>query len=249
MAARRKAHLIPVFGYHHDVLRAILFDFNGVLVDDESIHLELLGRVLKEEGLDTAGVDYSGYIGRKDHDALREELEAAGEAVTPDLLSRLIARKSAYYHMRVHTQGLPVFPGAVELLGEISASGLMLGLVSGALRSEVENALERMVVRDHFKFLVTGEDVELGKPDPEGYLRGLTLLNSLPPLPSRLFHPHEVLAIEDSPAGLRAAAAAGLSTLGVAHTYPATELGSADQVVMSLQNLSLKNVRTLFAGS
>lgn len=244
-----RAHLIPVLGYHRDVLRAILFDFNGVLVDDEPIHLELLERVLREEGLATDGIDFTTYIGRTDHDAFRAELEAAGQNATPDLLSRLIARKAAYYRVRVHSSGLPVFPGAAELLAEISTSDLMLGVVSGALRDEVESALERMAVRERFKFLVTGEDVDAGKPNPEGYRRGLTLLNSTPPLPSRLLHPHEVLAVEDSPSGLEAAAAAGLSTLGVAHTYPATDLQTADHVVEKLQDLSLKQLRTLFAGN
>ena len=86
----------------------------------------------------------------------------------------------------------------------------MLGIVSGALRDEVEGALRQSGLRNLFKVLITAEDVAEGKPDPEGYLRALEALNSTPPLPERLIHPHEVLAVEDSPAGLSAAADIGL---------------------------------------
>ncbi len=95
--------------------------------------------------------------------------------------------------------------------------------------------------------MVTAEDVTEGKPDPEGYLRALQELNSLPPLPERLFHPHEVLAIEDSPAGLSAAADVGLVTLGVAQTYSARQLSQADAVAEKLQGMTVERLEQLFA--
>ena len=93
--------------------------------------------------------------------------------------------------------------------------------------------------------MVAAEDVVASKPDPEGYALGLANLNELPPLPDRLLHPHEVLAIEDSPAGLQAAAAVGLRTLGVGHTYPAARL-TADRVVDRLEGLALRDLLGLF---
>ncbi len=231
------------------MLRAILFDFNGVLVDDEPVHLELFQKVLGEEGIGLSREDYyARYLGFDDRGCFQAALEAASEAAAPDRVSRLIARKAAYYQARIRETGFTVFPGAAELVAEAAAGGLMLGVVSGALRDEVEGALEQLRVRHRFKTLVTAEDVEEGKPDPEGYRQALANLNALPPLPSRLLHPHEVLAIEDSPAGLAAAAACALATLGVAHTYPADELGAADQVVESLAGLTLDRLRALFPG-
>lgn len=229
------------------VLRAILFDFKGVLVDDEPIHFDLFRTVLAEEGIELASDDgYTSHLGLDDRARFTAALEAAGRAATPETLSRLIARKAAYYQLRIRRDGYPVFAGAAELVAASAAAGLVLGVVSGALREEVEGALEQIGVRRHFKALVTAEDVAEGKPDPESYRRGLELLNALPPLPRRLLHPHEVLAIEDSPAGLRAAAAAGLLTLGVAQTYPAAELAAADHVVASLADVSLGRIRELF---
>ncbi|MEM7583016.1 MAG: HAD family phosphatase [Acidobacteriota bacterium] len=230
------------------MLRAILFDFNGVLVDDEPVHLELFQKVLAEEDIELTSDDYyAHYLGFDDRGCFQAVLEAAGQPATPDRIFRLIARKSAYYQARARQQGFPTFAGAAELIRSTSDGGLTLGVVSGALRDEVEGALEQLGLRDRFKTLVTAEDVEVGKPDPEGYRRGLENLNVLPPLPTRLIHPHEVLAIEDSPAGLAAAAACGMSTLGVAQTYPAAELEAADQVVDSIALLDLARLRTLFA--
>ena len=125
----------------------------------------------------------------------------------------------------------------------------MLGVVSGALRDEVEGALDQMGLADSFKCLVTAEDVEMGKPDPAGYRQGLALLNSTPPLPGRLLHPHEVLAIEDSPTGLEAASQSGFSTLAVAQVYTAERLDRADRVVESLEGLDTQALHRLFADS
>jgi HAD superfamily hydrolase (TIGR01509 family) len=236
--------------YDPRVLRAVLFDFNGVLVDDEPIHLEIFQRVLAEEGLSLSAEDYYGrYLGLDDRACFAAVLGAAGEQATVPRLMRLIARKAAYYQERIHQGGYPLFAGAAELVRELAAAGRMLGIVSGALRQEVEGALRQTGLASCFKVLVTAEDVAEGKPHPEGYLRALEALSSLPPLPERLIHPHEVLAVEDSPAGLAAAAEVGFTTLGVAHSYPAGRLRAADVVVESLRGLTLERLDRLFSGA
>jgi beta-phosphoglucomutase len=230
------------------VLRAILFDFNGVLVDDEPIHLEIFQRVLAEEGVALSAEDYNArYLGLDDRGCFAAVLAAAGEPATVPRLMRLIARKASYYQERIRREGYPFFPGAVELVEGLAAERWMLGVVSGALREEVEGALRQAGVRDRFKVLITAEDVAEGKPSPEGYRRALEALNALPPLPERLLHPHEVLAVEDSPAGLAAAAELGLATLGLAHSYPAPRLRGADAVVGSLRELTPELLERLFA--
>jgi beta-phosphoglucomutase len=230
------------------VLRAVLFDFNGVLVDDEPIHLEMFQRVLADEGIQLTAEDYyAHYLGLDDRGCFAAVLAAAGQKPTVPRLMRLIARKSSYYQERIRQRGYPFFPGAVELVEELAAGGRMLGVVSGALLDEVEGGLRQTGLRERFKVLVTAEDVSEGKPDPEGYLRALEALNSFPPLPARLVHPHEVLAVEDSPAGLTAAADAGLVTLGVAQTYAADRLRTAQAVVPRLEGLTLARLDRLYA--
>jgi len=231
-------------------VRAILFDFNGVLVDDEPIHLEMFQRVLGEEGVTLTAEDYSGdYLGLDDRGCFAAVLDKAGEAATVPRLMRLIARKASYYQERMRGSGYPFFPGAAELVRELAGAGYMLGIVSGALREEVESALRQAGLEERFKVVITAEDVDEGKPDPEGYRLAMEGLNSLPPLPERLFHPHEVLAIEDSPAGLSAAAEVGLRTLAIAHTYPPERLRMADAVAENLKGMTAERLERLLAGA
>lgn len=230
------------------VLRALLLDFNGVLVDDEPIHCELFRQVLAEEGVEITDEDYTeNYLGVDDRHGLAHALETAGRADVAALLPRLVARKAAYYQARIRSGGYPFFAGARELVEAAAQEETMLGVVSGALRAEVEGALAQLGSRERFKVVVTAEDVERSKPAPDGYLRALALLNSRPPLPQRLLHPHEVLAIEDSPPGIEAASAAGMPVLGVAHTHPEAALASADHVVPALAGVDLASIRRLFA--
>ncbi len=229
------------------MFRAILFDFNGVLVDDEPLHFEMFAKVLGEEGIELTTEDYyQRFLGFDDRGCFGAVLAEAGEEATDTRLMRLIARKARYYQERVRASGYPLFPGAVELIRSASAAGCVLGVVSGALQEEIEGALRQAGCFDLFKVIVAAEGVAEGKPDPEGYRKALDVLNSEPPLPSRLFHPHEVLAIEDSPAGLSAATEAGLRTLGVAQTYPAGELRLAERVVPTVSGLTFERIVARF---
>jgi HAD superfamily hydrolase (TIGR01509 family) len=235
-------------GYDRPVLRAVLFDFNGVLVDDEPIHLEMFQRVLGEEGVSLSAEDYYGrLLGLDDRACFEAALAAAGEAATVPRLMRLMARKASYYQETIRRNGFPFMPGAAGLVNALAEDRRMLGIVTGALREEVEGALRQEGLLGRFKLVVTDEDVEESKPDPEGYLKALEALNSRPPLPERLLHPHEVLAIEDSPVGLAAAANAGLSTLGVVHSYSRHKLGGADALVESLNGITPESLDRLFA--
>lgn len=230
------------------MLRAALFDFNGVLVDDEPIHLDLFQKVLAEEGIALAAADYyDRYLGLDDRSCFAAVLAAAGEAATVPRLMRLIARKASYYQERVRREGYPFSPGAAGLVRDLAARGWMLGVVTGAQREEVEGALRQEGLLDRFKVLITAEDVGEGKPSPEGYERALEAFNALPPLPERLLHPHEVLAVEDSPVGLAAAAEVGLPTLGIARSYSRDRMRDADAVVESLRDLTPERLEQLFA--
>ena len=107
------------------MLRAILFDFNGILVDDEPIHFELFQKVLAEEEIALTSEDYyAKYLGFDDRGCFKAAFAAAGRALTPEALARLIERKSAYYQELVRQQGFPVYPGAAELVAAVADAGL-----------------------------------------------------------------------------------------------------------------------------
>jgi HAD superfamily hydrolase (TIGR01509 family) len=198
------------------VSRAVLFDFNGVLVDDEPLHRRLLLQVLAEEGVEVDPAWAArAFLGRDDRSCLAAAGQHAGRSFDAGRIARLVARKAAYYGEEVRRAGYPFFAGAREALAALARSGAALGVVSGALRHEVEGALAALGVRSLLQVVVTAEDVEQGKPDPEGYRRALAGLQAAGRPGDRLVHPHEVVAVEDSPAGLAAAAAVGLRTIAV----------------------------------
>jgi len=225
------------------VLRAVFFDFNGILVDDEALHHELFEKVLGEEGLTLSESDYyETYVGFDDSAAFTEAFSSVGRELDSTLLVRLIARKSTYYQERIRSSGFPFFAGSIDLVKAVAGDSLALAVVSGALRHEIEDALRQEDLRDLFKIVVAAEDVDSGKPDPEGYTKALQDLNSTHPLADRLYHPHEVLAVEDTPAGLEAASSAGLVTLGVGHTFSRIELSRADIFIEALDGLTLEEL-------
>jgi HAD superfamily hydrolase (TIGR01509 family) len=231
------------------VLRALAFDFNGILVNDEPLHFALFRLVLGEEGVDLTREDYyDRYLGFDDRDCFAAALAAAGRDATSARLAQLVARKADAYREEIGRSGYPLFPGTAELAREAAAAGLALALVSGALREEVLGGLEQAGIAPLFGQVVAAEDVRRGKPDPEGYALALAALNAERRSGTPIL-PGECVAIEDSPAGLAAAAACGLRTLGVAQTYPEEALVAADAVIARLDGFRLQDLLRRFAAS
>jgi HAD superfamily hydrolase (TIGR01509 family) len=229
------------------VLRAVLFDFNGVLVDDLDVHARLLERALAAEGLVGQAVAAVDVGARNDREVVADILQRAGRPSDPAAVNRLVARKARLFQEHARRRGYSFYPGALELVEGAAAQGLMLGIVSGALREEIVQALHQSGLRRHFKAIVSAEDVRRGKPHPEIFQRALAELNNQPPLPERLVHPHEVLAVENSPMGLAAASAAGLVSLGVAHRYEICQLVTASGAVKSLSEIDPGGLQAIFA--
>jgi HAD superfamily hydrolase (TIGR01509 family) len=198
---------------------ATIFDFNGVLIDDESVHLAAFREVVKPLGIVIDDATYAAkYLGFDDAGAFRAILEDAGRAVTEEDVAALVDAKKPVYMDKI-ADALVIFEGAVEIVRRRAALGVV-GIVSGALRHEIEHALSVMGVREHVAFIVSAEDTVRCKPDPEGYVMGLRALEALA-------NGCTAVVIEDSIAGIEAAKAAGLRCVAVAHSYPSSELHAA----------------------
>lgn len=217
----------------HRSLRAIIFDFNGVISDDEPIHLEVLRRVLAEEGIAMSDEDYfTKYLGRDDRLCFTTALVDAGRPrPTPETLERLIARKASYY-LEAISGGAPLFPGVADLIRRLSPV-YPLAIASGALRAEIEAVLAQSGLGEHFRAVISSEDVSRSKPDPEIFLSALSSLNRTLAL-AQPIEPRECLVIEDSLSGIEAARRAGMRALAVTTSFPAHALAAADWVVESL---------------
>lgn len=214
---------------------ATLFDFNGVLVDDEAVHLAAFKEVVRPLGIELYDALYAErYLGFDDAGAFRAMLSDAGLPGGPEDVARLVEAKKPAYMARIATS-LVVFDGASDLVRRRAALG-PVGIVSGALRHEIEHALAVMNVREHVAFIVSAEDTTECKPDPEGYLLGLRRLAAR----GGAGGPAGVVVLEDSLAGVAAAKKAGLRCAAVASSYPANRLraSGADVVVERLVDLT-----------
>jgi len=208
---------------------ATLFDFNGVLVDDESVHLEAFREVVRPLGIVLTDALYQErYLGFDDAGAFRAMLTDAGQGPTDADVARLVEAKKPVYMDRIG-DALVVFEGAPEIVRRRARLGTV-GIVSGALRHEIEHALGVMGVRSEIAFIVAAEDATQCKPDPQGYLLGLKALGTSA----------GVIVIEDSIAGIEAAKGAGLRCAAVAHSYGAEKLraAGADVVTERIQDLT-----------
>lgn len=222
---------------------ATFFDFNGVLVNDELVHLETFRQVLATLGVSLSEHDYmSRYLGFDDAGAFTAVLRDAGQQPTAEQIARLIETKRPLYMARARA-ALPTFEGAAELVRRRAAAGPAL-VVSGALRDEIELGLDVLGVREHIAAIVSAEDTRACKPDPEGYELGMSWLAER----GQSELAQRGLVIEDSLAGVEAAKAAGLPCVGVTHTYSEQELkgSGADAVVSKLAELDEAMLARLF---
>jgi HAD superfamily hydrolase (TIGR01509 family) len=227
-------------------LRAIIFDFNGVLADDESLHFATFQRALAEENLALSKTDYYGaYQGMDERNCLAEMFRAIGAPHDPDRMQRILQRKAVLFAEAAAKEKPPLFPGAVDVVKE-AGRRYRLAIASGGKREQIEWALQGTTIERDFAVIVSAEDTDIGKPEPAIYLLALKLLNGVEPWPRPLIRPQECLVVEDSLAGIRAALAAGMKVIALATTYPAHELSAANLVLPNLSRLSLKRMEALF---
>jgi HAD superfamily hydrolase (TIGR01509 family) len=208
------------------VIRAILFDFNGVLVDDEPIHFQLFQKVLAEEGVKLTREDYyEKYLGMDDRDCFKAAGKDRGKAFSGAELQGFIDRKARYYLAEMK-KNPPFVPGALEVLKALGKTHFV-AIVSGALRSEIEMLLKLGGVAGEVSVIVAAGEVEKGKPDPAGFLKAMELLNRDYVASSERLVPEECLAVEDSSWGIEAARKAGLACVALTTSYQEKDLPGA----------------------
>jgi beta-phosphoglucomutase len=220
------------------MLEAIVFDFDGVIVDTEPLHYRSFQIVL--DPLDIT-LDHDCYrelaLGRSDRAGLEAVCERYQKGFTDKLLTHLLEQKAATMQ-QLAALGVTPCPGAVDLV-RTAADSLPLGLCTGALQRDVDAILPAIPpgnLKDFFQAIVTADDVTHSKPDPECYSLTVQRLHAAA---------HCCLAIEDTPSGIRAARSAGLFTVAVARTCPSSELQEADHVVPSLEEATLEGLQAL----
>ncbi|WP_017293910.1 HAD family hydrolase [Geminocystis herdmanii] len=193
-------------------LKAVLFDFQGVIINDEIIHKQLIDDILLKENLRPSDGNYQEIN-------LKDILAKKGRIVSDEYLKKLMEDKAkAYYHIVSQMPELPIFDKVIEFILHLQTRNLALAIVTDILPQEVEYILERINVKPYFSVIVGGNDIKTFKPSPEGYLLAMKKLNEYNP--DLCLQPSECLVIEDTPIGIKAGKNAGMSVVGVANTYP-----------------------------
>jgi len=228
------------------MIKAIFFDFNGVIIDDETIQMKAYKEVLSGHEIPLTEELYFGALGMDDRTFVRSMFEHAKKPLSDPVLEEVLGAKTDLHRQMI--EELPLFPGVLTFLKAASRE-FQLGLVSMANIAEVSYVFQRANLTPLFTVVVTAEDASVCKPAPDCYLAGLMKLNEkrqherlLPLLAS------ECLAIEDSPPGIQSARAAGMRTLGVTNTVDEGALrdAGADVVTKSLADWTVEAVKLVF---
>ncbi len=230
------------------MIKAILMDFNGVIINDEPLHFKAYQEILKAEDINLTEEEYYSCLGMNDKAFIKSAFERAEKELAEDKTAQIIEVKSARWREFVEKE-VPLFPGVENFIKKMEKD-FALGIVSMALRDEIEFVLEKTGLRSSFMTIVSAEDITTHKPDPECYLTGFSLIDAERMQRGRNPMVHrDCLVIEDSPQGIIAGKSAGLKTLGVPNTVSAERLreAGADSVTKSLADWMPESARLVFA--
>ncbi len=240
------------------MISAVIFDFDGIIVDSERLHFAAFSKVLAPRGKSFSGEEYvETFIGFDDRDTFR----TACPNISGAELNKLITEKAAAFQHLLETEGAPALPGAAELIKKLSGS-IPIAICSGALREDIMPVLVSLGIDNAFDAIVTADDTHISKPDPAPYRLAMERLAVAAPdgrgitrraaastdtrRPAASTGVEFAVAIEDTPAGIASAKGAGLRVLAVTNSYEKEALKQADRIVDSLEGLTLEKLHEIF---
>jgi beta-phosphoglucomutase len=226
------------------MLKAIIFDFNGVILDDEPLHFAAMREAVAAFGIDlTREAYWDRYLPMDDAGCLEAICRDNDVRLSDKQRKNALAHKAAAYDQLLQNR-FPLFPGAARFI-KSAFQRYPLAMASGARREEIEATLNTAGLDSLFTVIVAAEDFTRGKPHPESYLLALERLNAKirqsPPI-----LPGECLVIEDSVAGIKGAQAAGMVCLAISNSYPGPMLSAANRIAASLEEVQVDSLRALF---
>jgi beta-phosphoglucomutase len=214
--------------------RAVLWDVDGTLVDSLEYHWLSWRAALSSEGYTLTREQFLVTFGRRNDEILRTYF---GPAISAERILRISLDKEEQYREMVRRRGIEPLPGVRRWLKRLRATGWRQAVASSAPPLNLEVILAALDVQDCFEAIVSAEEVERGKPDPQIFLTAAAKVQTPPP---------RCIVVEDAPAGTEAARRAGMRAVGVLTTHAALE---ADLVVRSLDDLDDDAFAVLLAGT
>jgi beta-phosphoglucomutase len=224
------------------MLKAVIFDFDGVIADTEALHFEAFNEVLAAYSIELSDEEYYElYLGYSDIDcfsALNDNYKLEWDDAE---IEDLILQKADAFEGFVR-RGASIIKGVPEFIDMLRKNNIPLAICSGATLRDIKTVLGDSKLADSFKVIITADDVIAGKPDPEGYMLAKKRLAAAI---GQALSSDECLVIEDSEWGLEAARAAGMHTIGVTNSYPVAALGIADKVVDKLSTVTMEMLQAI----
>ena len=229
------------------MIRAILMDFNGVVLDDERIQMRAYAEVFTGEGIELTEEMYYKCLGMNDSKFVGSIAGMAGKEIPEDRVTEIVDAKTEKWR-EIMSRGVPIFDGLEDFIKRMSRS-FELGLVSMARREEIEHILDLTGLRDYFAVVISSEAVSTTKPDPECYRVGFERIDAAHS--ARYGFPitrRKCVVIEDAPQGITAARGARLRTLGVTNTVKAGPLrdAGAEAVTKRLSDWNSESFERVF---
>jgi beta-phosphoglucomutase family hydrolase len=203
------------------MLRAVIFDWDGVVVDSSAHHERSWEVLATKRGLPLPPDHFKRGFGKKNNVIIPD----LGWAADPTEVDALAHEKEEIYRAMVREKGIEPLPGVRELLAGLREKGIPCAIASSTERANLDLPLDLMGLRDFFQVIVSGEEVIHGKPDPAVFLVAAKRLGIVPA---------DCVVIEDALVGIEAAKRAGMAVLAVATTNPLEALSSADAAIGSM---------------
>lgn len=211
----------------------VIFDVDGVLIDSYHHHLQSWFQLAQEHAIVFTEDDFVATFGQTSRDTLRRYWP---DDLDDDTIQLLDDRKEALFRKLVDRR-CPVMPGATALIDALAGAGFLLAAGSSGPSENVALALDHVDPRGHVRARVTGEDVTRGKPDPQVFQLAAERVGA---------QPQWCVVIEDAPAGIAAARAAGMKCVGFTSTgRTADDLSDADEIVNALSDLTPARLRAV----
>ena len=224
------------------MLKAIIFDCDGVIANTEPLHFQALKKTLADEAIALSEAEYyRDFLSFDDRGCFIKAFAKSAKAISDDKVTELILRKADYFEPALHND-LQIFPGIPEFITQ-AATTYPLAIASGARRKEIAAILQAANLKEFFPIIVSTEDVLNGKPHPEAFLTACERLNQVSDIN---IETQNRLVIEDSIHGVNAAHAAGMLCLAITNSYEKELLSKADLVIAGLDSRSLEIAASMF---
>lgn len=215
------------------MIQAVIFDFDGVILNSEPIHYEACNRILQNLGLNLSYQEYfERYLGVSDKQVFELFLQSNGLAHRIKDLDNLFSEKAKIYTDMIENHpNLPMVDEVDQYIFKILNEEKKIAICSGSTQGEIAAALGKIkqgILKPHFDIIITSEDVQNTKPFPDGYLLAAKRLD---------VPPEQCLVIEDTPHGIAAAKAAGMHAVAILTSYDETHFPHADDIIHGFKQL------------